>query len=396
MFSMKKWYAVFCFTWFLVISLHATDFPRKLSEQAKISVVSIDYSDISHSLFSKSCLRIYDKETGFDKIIDFASFENFDDDFFGLKFFLKNKKAAITIEDFFVYFLRESHKKRTSLTESNLQLNPNEVNYIYSFIKTVHTALPDYHYDFDIINNNSETHISQILHDCYRMAGGEEESAQYYFSNIVRHNLGYKKINDSFVLTSQKEDLTFLNQNSSQRFHEEHTMLTAILCILSGIVFLLTAYQVVSCFFEWIYSMSVYKSVQIFDFMILFMAGFSGIVIIFQDFFSNQSILRNNFQFLFLCPLHLVAAFLVFKEFIPNKIQIVYWSATSAFSVMYVIGVVIAEKQFPVITALVVLPVLLRTLYFDFKAILKKSGEMSLAARQTETSKSPHSDIQKN
>ena len=99
------------------------EFPPQLSEKAKISILSINYNDLSHSLFSKSCIRIYDKENQFDKIIDFAHFDNFDDKFFGLKFFAKNKKARIITADFFPYFMEQSKHTNVSLTESILHLS---------------------------------------------------------------------------------------------------------------------------------------------------------------------------------------------------------------------------------------------------------------------------------
>lgn len=368
---MKKQFAIVSFFLTALFSVCASEFPEKLSEQAKISILSVDYSDISHSLFSKNCLRIYDKETQFDKIIDFAHFDNFDDDFFGLTFFLKNKKARIIIEDFFTYFLKESQNANASITESNVNLNSGEVAYIYSFIKTLHTALPHYQYDFDILTNNSETHISQILHDCYRMAGKNRSDEQYFFSSVTKHSLAYKKIDGSFVLLSEKENVPLVTQDFSQPFCVGQPVLIVILCVISGIVFLFTGYQIFAFFFEKLYRMSIYKTVQIFDFLIFFIAGISGFVIVLQDFFSEQSLLRNNFQFLFLFPLHVIAAFLMFKESIPSKVQIVYWSATSFFSLAYVVIVAIIDQKFPVLTFLLAFPIFLRTAYFDFRAIME-------------------------
>lgn len=367
---MKKFFFILLFS-SLLFSLYAREssFPKKLSKNAKISILSVDYNDISHSLFSKSCLRVYDKDNQFDKLIDFAYFEDFNDKFFGLKFFIKNKQAEIKVADFFNYFLEQNEQKNVSLTESLLDLSNEEIDYIYQFLRTIHEALPIYLYDFDIITNNSETHISQILHDCYRMVGKNSNTEPYSFLDITKHNLNYKKINDSYVLLSERESLTFNEQDFSRFFSSERFTFIVVLIIISVIFFITTCYQVLVYFFENFFISSVYKSIQIFDFMILFAAGLSGLIIIFQDFFSNQAMLRNNFQFLFLFPVHIIAAFSVFKTSFSRKIQIIYWSSCTGFSVLYILILSILEREFPVVTGLLALPILLRNIYFDFLAI---------------------------
>ena len=104
-------------------------FPEKLSEKTKVSVISVNYQDYMHSFFSKNCLRIYDKESHFDKIIDFASFKNFNDTFFPLNFLLKEEKAYIKVEPFIDYFLLQD-KDKVLLTEYDMDLTPKEIKYI--------------------------------------------------------------------------------------------------------------------------------------------------------------------------------------------------------------------------------------------------------------------------
>ena len=373
-FNPKKIFLAFFCSFFLTYSSFSENLPASLSKNTKISILSVSYNDISHSLFSKSCLRIYDKENQFDKIIDFAFFHDFNDKFFGLKFFLKNKKASIMVMDFFNYFLEQNEQKNVSLTESLLDLSPEEIAYIYDFIFTLYKALPEYSYDFDVLTNNSETHISQILHDCYRMAGNKAVNEEYSFSSITKHNLNYKKINDSYVLLSESENLSLTEQNFSHLLESEKQSLLIILIIVSAFFFLATLYQILVYFFEKLHISSIYKSIQIFDFMVLFSAGLSGLIIVFQDLFSNQAMLRNNFQFLFLFPLHLLAAFSVFKSNRTRKTRIIYWSLTSFLSVIYVLINSILKSELSLVCLLFVLPIFFRTLYFDFLAIdIKKA-----------------------
>lgn len=350
----------------------SVDFPEKLSPKAKISLISIDYKDLSHSLFSKSCLRIYDKENQFDTLIDFAHFVDFDDTFFGLKFFFEDKKAFLKSYDFFSFFLVQSQKKNSSITEIPLDLSPKEVSYIYNFIRIILNALPNYSYDFDILTNNSETHISQILHDCYRMVGKSSKTERYSFTGLINHKLSYKRINDSFVLLADRES----NELESQSyFSTNQKNLIIFLTIVSSIFFLVTVYQVLVYYFEKLHIISVYKSIQIFDFTLLFSSGLSGFLIIFMNLSSEQAILQNNFEYLYLFPLNVAAAFFVFKPILPRKIENTYWSTVLILSELYIVIMWIRESKFPVINMLFVLPLFLRVAYYYFITLGLKEGQ---------------------
>ena len=365
---LKKVFLIPLLLFLPLFSLSATAFPEQLSQQAKISILSVTYNDISHSLFSKSCLRIYDAKTGFDHIIDFAHFENFEDELFLLKFFLNGKKAEIQTSPFLDYFLSQQKQTNVSLTESLLELSPAEVAYIFRFVSLMNNALPEYTYDFDILTNNSETHISQILHDSARMAGDKSTTERYSFSEITQHNTYYKQLNDSFVLLSEKEKIDFQEQDFSKLFHKERMSLIITLSIFASIVFLITVYQVLVYFFEKLYILSIFKTMQIFDFLVLFISGFTGCVIFYQDIFSNQTMFRNNFHFLFLVPLHVIAAFSLFKPIQNRLLKIYYWSIVSFLSFVYVMIYSLIEHKLPIVCILVALPLFFRTLYFYFIA----------------------------
>ncbi|WP_294431054.1 DUF4105 domain-containing protein [uncultured Treponema sp.] len=366
--SIQRFFLTVFFLLIPQISLHAYKFPEKLSDKASISILAINYTDLAHSLFSKNCLRIYDKETEFDQVIDFEHFDNFDDTFFVLKFILKEKKAKIISKPFLTFYLEYAQKSNTSLTELILQLSPNEVAYIYSFLRTVHNALPDYEYDFDILANNSETHISQILHDCYRMVG-KDTTERYSFSEIWEHKIRLHHIEDSYIMMSDKRTMDFNEREQANFFEKEKLSLLIVLTIITGIVFLTTLYQVLVYFFDKLYVISIYKTVQIFDFLILFITGFSGLVIVFLDVFSEQTLFRNNLQFLFLFPLHLLAAFRIFKPVKRRRLQISYWSLVSFFAFIYMLILSITVHEIPLIHLFFTLPIFFRTLYFDFLAI---------------------------
>ncbi|WP_407425044.1 hypothetical protein, partial [Treponema sp.] len=53
-----------------VIHISASEIQNTLSDNARISILSVNYTDLFHSLFSKSCIRIYDKENGINQLVD--------------------------------------------------------------------------------------------------------------------------------------------------------------------------------------------------------------------------------------------------------------------------------------------------------------------------------------
>lgn len=347
-------------------------FPEKISGQAKISVISVNYQDFMHSFFSKNCLRIYDKETHFDEIIDFAFFKNFNDTFFALNFLLKEEKAYIKAEPFIDYFLRQD-KGKVSLTEYDMNLTEKEVNYIYAFIKTLYEAMPDYSYDFDIISNNSETHISQILHDSYRMAGDKSAGEQYSFSTITTHKLSYKSIGGSYVLLPEKKIQEFTDFNFLQAFHQNAPCLNIALVILLFLTLLITSYQVLVYFFENLFLPAIYKSTQIFDFLLFFIAGLAGSFFLFQNLFSNQSLFQNNLFFMFLFPPHLLVSFTLFSGISNRNISLKYWTVSSELILLYLI-IVLIQRQMTLITFILVMTVFLRVGFFYFITLDIKKG----------------------
>ncbi|MCR4823026.1 MAG: hypothetical protein K5873_09175 [Treponema sp.] len=297
------------------------------------------------------------------------------------------------------YFLEEGNKTTVSFIETNLILTKREVQYIYKFISTMHKAMPDYSYDFDLIKNNSESHISSILHDANRMAGDKSAHENYSFTAINNLTPNYKRINDSYVLLTKKEKLEFHGLDFNKVFYNEKFILIIVLSVILSIFFFVTLYQILYYFFPKIYLPSFYKSIQFYDFLILFVAGLTGFIIVLLDLFSNQALLRNNFQFLYLFPLHILAAFTVYKTLPFRRIRIIYWSTTSFLSLFYILITSLINKELSVVSIFFVLPLFLRTLYFDFLAIdikkilanKKKAGPHESKSPDEHNSENPQS-----
>ena len=326
-------------------------------------------------------MRFYDKENEFDEVIDFAFFDDFEDDYFGPKFFLKSKKAKIKNFKFMDFYLYNIRQTNVSLIESVLDLTPEEIRYIFDFVSKLNKALPDYEYDFDLVENNSETHIAQILNDCKRMLVDKEESF-FSFTSIKKHILNYKKLDDSFVLLPENESIDFTTKDFFSNTGVNKISFIAVLSIIAGFFLFLSVYQMLVFFMEKVYIYTIFKLSQVFDFLILFVSGFSGSVILFQDIFSEQILFRNNFQFMYLFPLHFIASFTMFYSFSSlrkEKIAAVYWGACSFMYLLYVLIVSIINKELPIVSFFIGLIIFFRTVYYallNIFSILKKNGKI--------------------
>lgn len=377
---MRKFLGILIFLIILFPSF-SSDFPDRLSNNAKISIISVNYTDLLHYIFSKNCMRFYDKENEFDEVIDFAFFDDFEDDYFGPKFFLKSKKAKIKNFKFMDFYLYNIRQTNVSLIESVLDLTPEEIRYIFDFVSKLNKALPDYEYDFDLVENNSETHIAQILNDCKRMLVDKEESF-FSFTSIKKHILNYKKLDDSFVLLPENESIDFTTKDFFSNTGVNKISFIAVLSIIAGFFLFLSVYQMLVFFMEKVYIYTIFKLSQVFDFLILFVSGFSGSVILFQDIFSEQILFRNNFQFMYLFPLHFIASFTMFYSFSSlrkEKIAAVYWGACSFMYLLYVLIVSIINKELPIVSFFIGLIIFFRTVYYallNIFSILKKNGKI--------------------
>lgn len=349
------------------------NYPEKLSKEALISVVTIDYPKNSYkSLFSKATLRIYDKNTGFDELIDFAHFQDFDDSLFFLKFYFQSPKAQIISSSFTKAILQE---KNAEITDIVLNLPYDEIIYIYDFLKNLHENLKNYSYDYDIQTNNSYTHISGILNDAAKSSS--TTNADYSFYDYSRKlSLVLKRTNSSVPIKTFSTEIIETPQDSvSYKLSLPNVSISKIICfsVFIFLVLLFTVYLTLVNFKKILYCNPIVKVGQTLDFLILFFSGLAGTVILIQDFISPQSLFRNNFQFLYLFPLNLIMAFNLYFPFLKEKFLRSYWSAVSILIPLYIAFAWIISREFPLTDIFISSPIFIRSAYFAVDLYIKKA-----------------------
>lgn len=348
-------------------------YPETLSKEALISVVTIDYPKNSYkSLFSKAALRIYDKNTGFDELIDFAHFQDFDDSLFFLKFYFQSPKAQIISSSFTKAILQE---KNAEITDIVLNLSYDEIIYIYDFLKNLHENLKNYSYDYDIQTNNSYTHIAGILNDAAKSSS--TANADYSFYDYSRKlSLVLKRTNSSVPIKAFSTEIIETPQDSvSYKLSLPNVSISKIICfsVFIFLILLFTVYLTLVNFKTNLYCNPIVKVGQTLDFLILFFSGLAGTVILIQDFISPQSLFRNNFQFLYLFPLNLIMAFNLYFPFFKEKFLRSYWSAVSILIPLYIAFAWIISRDFPLTDIFISSTIFIRSAYFAADLYIKKA-----------------------
>lgn len=359
------------------IPLFASVYPDEISREAVVSIVNVNYKEKLKSPFSKVAIRIYDNVSGFDETIDFSSLDDFENPAFFLKFYFLKTKAKIISVSFLDFVEHETKAHNAEISEVILNLTFKETKYIFSFLNNLNENLPNYSYDFDLRNNNSFTHISAILNDCDRFFNYQTNltSNRSFFNHFRNLTLRWKAQKDKGpiqVFSSDKDFFDFEQENFKKLPNVSFSVII-FLSIVSSLVFLYTIYQTLVLFLQKFYSLSAFKATQALDFLILFISGLAGAVILFQDFFSSQSIFRNNFQFFYLFPFNIAMAFNAYHQIFKPKLLKTYWISAAALSVLYIFVSWILSKEFPLLDFLIALPVFIRSVYFASEKFCKKN-----------------------
>lgn len=373
---MKFKRGIFFVNFFLlfIMQISASVYPEKLSNEALISIVNVDYKK-EKAVFSKSVLRFYDKSAGFDEAVDFSYFPNFEDPLFFLKFYFSTTKAKIIFVSFLEFAEKETIANKAQLSEIILDLTYPEISYIFNFIKTMRENLPDYSYDFDLEKNNSFTHISAILND----------ASDYFPQTTSKRSFFTYSRHLSLKFARQEKMLPIQVFSSQENFYDSNLKDSVLklpsvsfsdlfpFIIFSSIVFLYTTYQSLVLYTSRFYFFSIFKILQIFDFLFFFFSGINGTIIILQNFISNQSIFHNNLKFLYLFPLNIAMAFNIYFSFIKSKFLKIYWILISSLTALYILFDWIFSREFPVLDLFIALPVFIRSIYFEMKIFHKSS-----------------------
>lgn len=333
----------------LVFSCLQLTAQQQLSQKAIVSVVTCGPGNDLYSAFGHSAFRIYDPLLKIDKIYNYGTF-----DFNAPNFYLNFAKGKLIYQlstNRFNYFLQSYRYENRWVKTQELDLNFEEVQSVFEFLEN--NAKPEnksYRYDFffDNCSTKIEDVIKTVLNDKVTFPNNHIITNKSHRDLIADYTADFKwgKFGIDLALGSviddeaTKDDYKFLPDYIYQAFDNatitsenttrslvksDRTILkakTPHIAVLSlnptpFICFLIIALLSVFVTYR---NFKLHKRTRWLDFMLYFITGFIGIVVLLLWFATSHTATYTNFNFLWAFAPNLVVAFFMFKSKLPQWI----------------------------------------------------------------------------
>jgi hypothetical protein len=306
----------------------------KLSEQAKITLLTCSPGHELHTLYGHTAIRINDPVAGFDLVFNYGTFD-FETSYFYLKFANGNLKYKLAYGQFSRFLLSYQYEKR-GVWEQTINFSQAEKQKFFDAILL--NAKPEnkfYRYDFffdncatrvrDIIIDNTDGEVVYDTKDVesftYRDIIHQYEANYPWISDGLDVILGMKTDDDANQFNQMFMPDYLMQHLSSAKIsgEEPRPLLGEPKVILpfnaeatsSGIkpslvFWLLFALSLLLAYYE----IKRNKPVVLLNRFILLVTGIVGGLIFFLWFLSRHSVTGDNFNILWAFPFNLFVAFL--------------------------------------------------------------------------------------
>lgn len=343
---MKKIYLIFLLFCSTVFQLNA----QNLSDKATVSVITCGPGSELYSAFGHSAFRIHDPVLQLDKIYNYGTF-----DFNAPNFYLNFAKGKLTYQlstSSFIRFLREYNYENRWVKAQELNLTSVDVQKVYDFLEN--NAKPqNKYYQYDFFYNNCATKIEDIIQNILR-------DKVHFTTNYIKTNKTHRDLIADYTAnfkwakfgidlalgsvidkTANKEDYNFLpdyifktfenatitieNNQIKPLVEKETTILSAKKTIQHYSVFSPTnVIFILSLLIAFITYQDFKKNkrTKIIDFLLYFITGIIGIIVLLLWFATSHTATYRNLNFLWAFAPNLLIAFVILKNNIPKWIII--------------------------------------------------------------------------
>jgi hypothetical protein len=321
----------------ITCSLHVK--AAELSDNSKVYILTVLPGKEIYTVFGHSAIRVYDPVNEIDRVYNYGTFD-FDTPFFYLKFIKGNLIYQLAWSEYEQEQAQWPYEQRT-VYEQELNISQKDKQNIYDNLEnTYHSKSRYYRYDFFF--DNCATRIRDIVEKSlegrliYDTTGYSGKSFRELIYPYIRLNYWL----DAGINTAlgQKTDRTadtkeymflpeFIMQIYANARLTEHTDTVKFTSppkiIFEGsikpgtkkgygqyIPWLVFVFIFLLIFYE-IFKKKFYRFP---DAIILFIYGLTGSVLLFFWLYSLHAVLHNNFNIIWLFPLNLPAAFMLWKN----------------------------------------------------------------------------------
>jgi hypothetical protein len=327
---------------FLLVLLSVFLFGATFSQDScslRISLLTCSPGEELYSTFGHTAIRVTDSASGVDEVYNYGTFE-FAPDFY-YKFVKGKLLYALSVEDYRDFLLKYQMESR-SIVEQKLVLNCQQQQQLYAALRT--NALPQNRfYRYDFLFDNCTTRAGNII---AQNSGGTVQYPTLYpgeqptFRDLIyvylnrahqdwskfgidlllgakldrkasnleamflpdnlMHGMDKATVNGS-RLVAEKQPLLTMPDVATESYFITPFVLFAILLVVFGALSFVRK--------RWARS-----TVAVFDFLLFFVLGLVGILLLFMWFGTDHALCVNNYNLLWALPTHAVAAFFVHRQ----------------------------------------------------------------------------------
>lgn len=313
-----------------------------LSPLSEISVLTAGSGSELYSSFGHSAIRVQDPTLGIDAVYNYGMFDFTTPNFYTK--FARGKLNYTLARQRFPYFLMGYEQEKRWVKEQSLDLTLDERKSLFQFLETNYQPENrDYKYDF--FYNNCATKIWDVLKEVYGdtlMLDENYLSELYTHRQLIHQNVptnswsGFgidlalgsviddiatpkehmflpeyimKQIDKAQLgpksLTAEPEEiLSFEPVDNHPNFFLSPAFVLSILLIL----ILIMTYR----------DLKYNTRLRWLDFILFFVTGIAGVVMVFLWFFTDHNATAGNFNILWAFPLNLIVAFITAQKRGPN------------------------------------------------------------------------------
>ncbi|MGV6846546.1 MAG: lipoprotein N-acyltransferase Lnb domain-containing protein [Lutibacter sp.] len=319
---------------------------QQLSDKATVSVLTCGPGTELYSAFGHSAFRVKDPINHIDKVYNYGTF-----DFNAPHFYLNFAKGKLTYQlatSSFNWFIRVYRYENRWVKAQVLNLTNKEVQKVYDFLEN--NAKPkNKYYQYDFFYNNCSTKILDVLNNCL---SGKVKYSYNYITELKTHRDLIKENTQTFKWAQfgidlalgsvidkkvKKNEFNFLPNylfktidnatiiNDSKPFplvKEEHEVINNIKIKDNQSIFL-SPYFVL-----FVFSMGLFLLIFItskknrrlkgIDFLIYFITGFIGVIVLLLWFATSHTATYRNFNFLWAFAPNIIISFLLLKNTLPK------------------------------------------------------------------------------
>ena len=312
--------------------LHICTLKAQDSSHLRISLLTCTPGDELYSTFGHSALRVFDSATSKDIIFNYGTFDFEDPDFYSK--FVRGKLMYFVSPEYFSEFIKEYREANRGITEQVLNLTEEEKSAVENFLRN-NIKEENKYYKYDFLFDNCTTRLRDII--------TQNKKAKPVFKNVMPAGKRFRQAIHEYLDKNDKEwdklgidillgaptdavmtteQQQFLPDNLMKAFDSTDNLVLSSSNLYPYqktqeskswfnplVIFSLLLFFIVLLDFSKNKTAAVF--LKVFDFLLFFITGTIGILLLFMWFGTDHAMCKNNYNLLWAWPTHFIAAFFI-------------------------------------------------------------------------------------